>query len=327
MKRIYPIFYTILLIIIGIFCYDVFGWGNSAETIQISISENDNLSVLSDKLKEEKVIFSKHLFKLFYQFNTHSTTIHPGTVTLHKNDSYQQISKAISDSKKGTVTITIPEGFEVREIAERLLKNELISSENDFYTALENYSFQTNQGNIITGEALNGFLFPDTYAIPQSTTPKAIITMMTNHFNTKWTDEFQKKADALNMDVTEVITLASIVEREARKETDFPLVASVFHNRLQQGKKLESCATVQYILKERKAVLSVADTQIDSPYNTYRYEGLPPAPIAVPGMLAIEAVLSPANTDYLYFFTDKNGNNHYAKTYAEHNALINQYGL
>lgn len=327
MKRIYSLFFGIVLIVFCIFCGDVLGWGATSQPIQITISENDNLSVLSQRLKNEKIVLSKHLFKLFYQWNTHSSTIHPGTITVHTNDSYQQIAKAVVDTSKDTVTVTIPEGFEAREIAARLLKNELITSENEFESELRNFSFTTNQGDIIQGDALCGFLFPDTYAIPQSITPKAILSLMTDNFKSKWTDEYQKKADQLDMDITDVITLASIVEREARKEKDFPLVASVFHNRLKEGKKLESCATVQYILKERKPVLSVSDTKIDSPYNTYQYKGLPPGPISSPGLTAIEAVLSPAKTDYLYFFTDKNGDNHYAKTYAEHNTLIEQFGL
>ncbi len=329
MKKIYWIFYAILLIVILILGADIFGFGESDNPMQITISENDNLSVLSQKLQEEGIVLNKHLFKLYYRWHTHEDTIHPGIISVYKNDSYRQLTKAIIAPATDTVTLTIPEGFEVREIVTRLFKNELIASENEFYSALKEFSFTTNQGETISGNAANlsGFLFPDTYIISQSANSEEIIRMMTDNFQKKWTDEYQHKAKKLGMTMEEVITLASIVEREARKEEDFPMVAAVFHNRLKAGKRLESCATVQYILEERKPVLSVSDTKIDSPYNTYQNAGLPPAPISSPGILAIEATLNPANHDYLYFFTDKNGDNHYAKTYEEHNALINQYGL
>ena len=153
MKKIYVSFFLIILTILCTLCGDVFGWGAANDSVQITISENDNLSVLSERLKKEDVIISKHLFRLFYQWNTHSSTIHPGMITVHKNDSYQQISKIISDSSKGTVTITIPEGFEVREIAARLSNNEIIASEEEFYNTLNSYSFETNQGDVISGNS------------------------------------------------------------------------------------------------------------------------------------------------------------------------------
>ncbi len=327
MKRIFQFAFIAILMVLCIVGADVFGIGTPSESVQITITENDNLSTLSQQLKAENIVISKHLFKLFYQWNTHSSVIHPGTITIHKQDSYQKITNTIQKPLIETVNITIPEGFEVYAIASRLEKNELIQSEEEFYKTLEQFSFETNQGKIVSGTMVSGFLFPDTYSIPQKTTSAEILQIMTNNFKQKWTDAYQEKADEMNMSITDVIKLASIVEREARKEEDFPLVASVFHNRLKKNQKLESCATVQYILKERKPILSYADTEIDSPYNTYQYSGLPPTPIASPGILAIEAVLYPEETDYLYFFTDKNGDNHYAKTFAEHNALIQQFGL
>lgn len=327
MKYAFRIAFVMILLALCIVGADVLGVGSSDEPIQLSITEQDNLSTLSQQLAENNIVISKHLFKLFYQWNTHSSVIHPGTITVHKQDSYQEIADTIQKPLADTVTITIPEGFEVYAIASRLQKNELIQSEEEFYSALEQFSFETNQGKKISGDEVSGFLFPDTYSISQKATPTEIIQIMTDNFKQKWTDAYQKKADKMNMSITDVINLASIVEREARKDEDFPLVASVFHNRLKKNQKLESCATVQYILRERKTVLSFADTKIDSPYNTYQYSGLPPTAISSPGIMAIEAVLYPEETDYLYFFTDKNGDNHYAKTFAEHNALIQQFGL
>ncbi len=327
-KNIGKIICAIFVILVLIYGCDMIGIIGSDETIGITISENDNLTTISKELKENNVILSQNVFKLYYKLTHSDVMIHPGSFQIEKNSAYKEIAKAISTPHSDTVTITIPEGFEAREIAARLLEKGLISDTEDFQNSLKSYVFQTKQGTVISGETmLEGYLFPDTYQIERYAKPKDIIDLLTGNFQSKWSDEYDSRAKELGMNVKEVITLASIVEREARKTEDFPLVASVFHNRLNNGKRLESCATVQYILKERKPILSIADTKIDSPYNTYQNAGLPPAPISSPGILAIESVLYPKDTDYLYFFTDKNGDNHYAKTFEEHNRLIQQYGL
>ena len=308
---------------------DVFGIGSTKSTKKITITENDNLTVISQKLEDENIILNSTLFKLFYRCTGFSDIIHPGTIAVSATDSYLEIVRAIQNPDSNNIRITIPEGFEIREIIERLENNQLISDQVAFENLLKGYTFSTKQGITISGETamLSGFLYPDTYEMSPEISPEEIIRLMTENFTTKWTDAYQKRSDELKMNVNEIITLASIVEREAGKKEDFPLVASVFHNRLKIGKNLESCATVQYILKERKPVLSIADTKIDSPYNTYQNNGLPPAPISSPGQMAIEAVLYPEETDYLYFFTDQNGNNHYSKSFEEHNQQIEQYGL
>lgn len=328
MKTILKILCALLLLVILVFGCDMVGIIGSSESVAVTISEQDNLTTISQKLEDGGVVLSKYIFKYYYQLTNPDATIYPGTVTVKQNSSYNEIVKAISNPVTNTVTMTIPEGFEVREITARLLQNGFIQSEEEFQSTLKSFTFQTKQGTLITGEAfLEGYLFPDTYQVKKNASAEEIIELLTSNFQSKWTDQYETRARELNMSIREVITLASIVEREARKTEDFPLVASVFHNRLKNGKRLESCATVQYILKERKPVLSVADTKIDSPYNTYQNDGLPPAPISSPGILAIEAVLYPKETDYLYFFTDKNGDNHYSKTYEEHNQKIQQYGL
>ena len=143
---------------------------------------------------------------------------------------------------------------------------------------------------------------------------------MLARFDEVYHQAYRERAKALSMTDHELITLASIIEREAMGDADRELVAGVFHNRLKSTTYpyLESCATVQYILKERKPVLTVADTKIDSPYNTYRNPGLPSGPIASPGEAAIRAALYPAETDYLFFVLDSTGTHRFASTYAEH---------
>jgi UPF0755 protein len=149
--------------------------------------------------------------------------------------------------------------------------------------------------------------------------------MMLARFDQIFKEEWRKRADELGMTIGEVVTLASLVEREARVSKDRPLVASVFHNRLKIGMHLESCATVQYALGEVKEVLLFEDLETESPYNTYLHGGLPPGPIAAPGADSLQAALYPEKTNYLYFVAKKDGSHYFSKTLAEHNKAKRLY--
>ena len=163
-------------------------------------------------------------------------------------------------------------------------------------------------------------MFPDTYQFTANMSAHDILQVMLNRFDEIYTDKYQARAAELGMTTDEVVTLASVIEREAASPDEARLVSSVFHNRLKSSDYpyLQSCATVQYVLKERKPVLSVADTKIDSPYNTYQNKGLPVGPIASPGKSSLEAALYPADTDYLFFVVGKDGKTVFSKTYEEH---------
>jgi len=150
-------------------------------------------------------------------------------------------------------------------------------------------------------DRLEGFLFPETYEIYVSATAHDIVDKMLSQFDKVFTEDCYKRAEELGMSVRDIITIASIIEREARIDEDRSLVASVIYNRLDINMSLQMCSTVQYILGDPKAVLSTADTQIDHPYNTYQNPGLPPGPICSPGEASIMAALYPADTDYIYF--------------------------
>ena len=169
---------------------------------------------------------------------------------------------------------------------------------------------------------MEGYLFPATYEIPNGMSAHDIIDLMLAAFDNQFKPEYYERATELGLTVDEVITMASIVERETDSGTERAKVAGVFYNRRNSGMKFQSCATVQYILGERKPVLSIADTQIDSPYNTYMYAGFPIGPICNPGTECIEAALYPEATDAYYFVLGKDGSHIYSKTYEEHLAAM-----
>lgn len=301
---------------------DFFGMSGSGQ-VKLTVNQGDTADSIGAMLKKEGVILSKQAFKLVSKSGGYSQNFKTGTFLFDKGDSYVEICKnlTVSPLPEGSVWVTIPEGFELRQIADKLSENGLIDKER-FYNEIENGKFDYSFIKDIPKREnrLEGYLFPDTYLFSKNDGEHAIINAMLKRFDEKYTDKLKNKANQIGMTTDEVITLASIIEREALGDEDRGLVSSVFHNRLKSNEMpyLQSCATVQYILKERKTVLSVSDTKIDSPYNTYINKGLPKGPIASPGEEAIMATLYPEKTDYLFFVLDSTGKHRFAKTYNEH---------
>ncbi|MBO4780215.1 MAG: endolytic transglycosylase MltG, partial [Selenomonadaceae bacterium] len=220
---------------------------------------------------------------------------------------------------------TIPEGFGVKEIAERL-QNLDLAEKDEFLKAAADfapYDYMKKRENVFY--AAEGFLFPDTYAVESDMEVNEILDLMAKTFDDKLKPYMRKQAAEMGLSIYDLIILASLVEREVRFPEDRPIVAQVLLKRLKLNMPLQTDATLQYLMDTPKEDVSIADTQIDSPYNTYQHMGLPPGPIANPGMASIEAVLHPADTEYLYFVADRRGHNHYATTYEEHLNLVNQY--
>jgi UPF0755 protein len=201
-----------------------------------------------------------------------------------------------------TKSFMIPEGYNIKQIA-RKLAEEGIVSETDFYDVVQNGDFDYDflvdcpPGT----ERLEGFLYPETYEIYADASAYDIVSKMLGQFFALFKVEYAEKAQEMGMSVRDIVTMASIIERESVAAEERPIMSGVFYNRLAEGMKLESCATIQYILGEPKEVLLNEDLEIESPYNTYLYEGLPPGPICSPRMASIEAALYPDENDYIFF--------------------------
>ncbi len=298
------------------------------ESVTLTVQKGDTLHSVIPVLKEQKAIGNTLLFKLYCKLQKDSTVM-PGTIVIPKSASYKEILTALKEPAKDDISVTIPEGLELREIADKLESAGLIDR-NKFLDIIENGAFDYPfLKDAPKGEnRLEGFLFPDTYLFSKTLNDeKSIITKMLDRFGEIYGQEQSKRASELKMTDFQIITLASIIEREGKTHEDFYQISAVFHNRLKKGMPLQSCATVQYILKERKNILSEEDTKINSPYNTYLHNGLPTGPISSPGQAAIDAALHPADSDALYFLNDANGKLHFSATYAEHQNLMKQYGL
>ena len=251
--------------------------------------------------------------------------LRPGSYTFAPNMSDDEVFAKLLTGEKRLVQFTVPEGFGVKEIANRLYSLDLVDKEEFLKAATDfaPYDYMRKHKNVFF--ASEGFLFPDTYTVENDVEIEEILSLMANTFDEKLNVAMRAQAAKMDLSIYDLITLASLVEREVRFPEDRPIVAQVLLKRLRLNMPLQTDATLQYLMDTPKEEVSIADTQIDSPYNTYQHVGLPPGPIANPGMASIEAVLHPAETDYLYFVADRSGHNHYAYTYEEHLNLVNKY--
>ncbi|MEG1538158.1 MAG: endolytic transglycosylase MltG, partial [Clostridiales bacterium] len=219
--------------------------------------------------------------------------------------------------------VTIPEGLKVSQIA-RIFANAGLADYDAFMDYCSNgefpYAYIPDKDQVPEpGNRLEGFLFPDTYMIDPDWTEQQIVDMLLHQFAMVWEqNNFQARADELGKGVYEIVIMASLVEKEAVVEQDRPLIAGVFYKRLEIGMNLESCATIQFLFDEPKLKLLNSDLKIESPYNCYLHNGLPPAPIAAPGLASLKAAAYPEESEYLFFRARTDGSHRFSKTLAEH---------
>lgn len=293
------------------------------ESITVEIGRGASVSSVAEQLKNDGIIKHPTVFRIVSRMNGYDGMIKPGSVVIKNKMSYKDILEALIKDNRNSRTLVIPEGFEMKQIAARL-ESEGFCTAQEFYTAAQDeypYSFLAELP--AREMRLEGYLYPDTYTISPGASAHDIIDMMLSEFDRTFNDTYISRAEEMNMTIDQIVTMASIIERETDSSAERAKVAGVFYNRIKTGMRLQSCATVQYILGERKPVLSISDTQIDSPYNTYMKDGLPAGPIANPGIDCIEAALYPEETSYLYFVAGADGKHIFSETYEEHMAASN----
>ena len=294
------------------------------QKIYLKVRPGADARSIARDLEEKGVIGNRYKFFWFAKWKGEANNFKTGTYAFHGNMDFQEILSELTRGGTSIVRFTIPEGFGVKEIAERLSKEGLVDQK-EFLKRAENfapYSYMKKRRNV--RYAAEGFLFPDTYTVEPDITVEEIMRMMAQDLDERLTEELRERAEEQKLSIYELITLASLVEKEAQYDEDRPIIAQVFFKRLEIGMPLQTDASLQYLMDEPKEDVLIEDTKIDSPYNTYQHEGLPPGPIANPGMASIEAVLYPADTDYLYFVADREGHNHYSSSYDRHLELVDE---
>lgn len=295
----------------------------ASEAILVEIPHGAGLSTVASLLKEKDLIKSELGFKQQAKAMDAESALKAGTYELSQAMTAEDILRKLVDGDVYVerVKVVIPEGYELKQIVQRLQEAGLIDPDAfDKAMTAGSYDFKIVSELPEGAGRMEGFLFPATYQIPKGASEEEIVTMLLGAFDKQFKSEWYERAKELNMSVLEVVTLASIVEREAKLDSERALIAGVFYNRLEMGKALESCATVQYALGERKTRLYFKDLEVKSPYNTYKHKGLPPGPIASPGSKSIEAVLYPEASDYLFFRTSAkgDGSHDFSKTFEQH---------
>jgi len=275
-----------------------------SKTALVTIEEGMTAQEVAELLKKEGLISSKNFFLLLVRLRGVHRRIKAGFYEVNSKESTWRIISKIFLGKSEKLRLTIPEGFTGRQIAQ-LIEEKGLGGKDKFL-------------EIVEKRELEGYLFPETYFIDYNVSQEEIIDMMVDQFNKMFTEDMEERGKKFNFTKRDIIILASIIEKEAVKDEERPLISAVFHNRLKKRWYLESCATVQYALGEHKEKLTYEDVKVNSPYNTYIHFGLPPGPICNPGLAAIEAALYPAETDLMFFVTEGEGTHRFSKYYQKH---------
>jgi UPF0755 protein len=300
--------------------------GRIGEAQVIDIPLGTSRRQIATRLEQVGVIRHGWMFLLYVTWLRPSPHLQAGEYTLRATMSPVQIVDILRSGKGARHVLTIPEGSTVRDIA-ALVATKGLGEQQVIVDLVHDKAFIMSLG--LTVSSLEGYLFPETYHVPRGISARDLLTLMVRTLQANYTEDIIARGRDLGLTQHEVLTLASLIEKEARHDEERPLIAAVYHNRLQQGMRLQCDPTVIYALGEAfDGNLHKADLSLDSPYNTYRYAGLPPGPIASPGRRAIEAAVAPAPVDYLYFVAmQQEGRHQFSRTLPEHAAAVQKYQL
>ncbi len=302
--------------------FDVPAESLNQKTALFKVKSGMSLGEVARSLESGGIIGNSFLFRLQVRLRGGANRIRAGIYEFKPSLSSRQIYLALINGRVAVRLLTIPEGFNLRDIASAVEKaglgkgREILSLANDpaFISKFK-----------IKQKSLEGYLFPDTYRFPLGVSAKGILIAMVQTLRKKLTPPLLKRISEQDLSLHEVLTLASVIEKETSANSERPLIAAVFLNRLRINMRLQSDPTVIYSLPRFDGNLLRRDLKYDSPYNTYRNKGLPPGPIASPGLASIRAVLNPADVNYLYFVATLKGGHKFSRTYREHQKAVAQY--
>ncbi len=294
------------------------------EPTMITIHSGQPFQSVIRNLHEKEVINDLFKFKLYSRLNKADRDIKAGHYLLSPDMSPQKIIEVLVQGKTYLYRVTLPEGYNLDQTARLLEKNKIIKG-SDFLSAAENPGFVKQLG--INAGSVEGYLYPDTYFFEKNVSARKIISTMVNQFYRVFDPLWELKSSDLRFSKHEIVTLASIIEKETGLPEERPLISSVFYNRLKKNMRLQSDPTVIYGIEHFDGNLSKKHLQTPTDYNTYTRKGLPPGPIASPGKESLEAALSPPKTPYL-FFVSRNDKSHFFSTnYEDHKAAVRKFQL
>ena len=289
--------------------------GSKGRPARVTIPAGSSFSTAVDSLAHAGVISSPRLFRFYASFRRRDRALKAGTYRFEPGASWNDVLDALTRGKGLVHTVTIPEGFALSSITPLLARALSVPPESVIAAASD--TALRHRLDVPT-PTLEGYLFPDTYTFAEGTSSHDAVAILVAQFEKEWKPQWNARLQELAMSRHDVVTLASIIEKEARLAEERPVISAVYHNRLKKGMLLQADPTVQYALGRHVDRVLYKDLEIDSRYNTYKHAGLPPGPIASPGAASIEAALYPANVPYLYFVAHPDGHHEFRQTYAEH---------
>jgi UPF0755 protein len=286
---------------------------------QVVIERGATFSQIARQLRTQGVIGNVLPFRLLARLTKREVDVHAGAYRFPAHQTQDEILRALqTGGAQIAAWVSLPEGFTASQIAGRL-QSTGIGRRDAFQTA---FMTQTIVVDGVRTRNLEGFLFPSTYLVGLDATPPQVVTQLTGQFFAELPRDAAPAARRLGVNVVQAVTVASLVEREAKVDADRPLIAGVIYNRLRVKMPLQVDATIEYALPQHKTVLLFSDLKLNSPFNTYVHPGLPPTPIANPGLPSLEAALHPSKTPFLYYVYCGNGRHAFARTLAEHQANV-----
>ena len=292
--------------------------GGSGEA-RVIVPRGASLRVAADSLARAGVVQNATLFRLYATLRQGDRSIQAGTYVFKRGVSWGEVLTDLMGGKGLVRSITIPEGWSLGQIVPQLAR--VLGAPVDSVQVAVRDTALLHALDIPTA-TLEGYLFPDTYVFPEGTTPRQAVNVMVARYRKVWRPEWNQQLQKQAMSRNDVMSLAAIVEREARRPEERPVIAAVYLNRLKTGMRLQADPTVQYALGQHVSRVLYKHLEIDSPYNTYRYAGLPPGPIASPGKPAIVAALYPANVPYRYFVAFPDGHHEFTTSFAQHSVAV-----
>ena len=288
--------------------------------VRVTVPPGATMRTAAESLSRAGVIGSPRLFRAYAKTRRADRGIKAGTYLLAPDASWGSILASLRSGKGVVNTVLIPEGYTLVQTESVLVAKMAVPAES-IRVATRDSALLARLG-LRAPSTLEGYLFPDTYFFPPGTSARTAVQTMTRRFEQQWKPEWTARLDTLRVSRHDVVTLASIVEREARKADERPVIAAVYWNRLKKGMLLQADPTVQYALPQYQRRLLNRHLTVESRYNTYRYRGLPPGPIAAPGSASILATLQPANVPYLYFVGFPDGHHEFRETLEQHQAAV-----
>ncbi|MDI6751788.1 MAG: endolytic transglycosylase MltG [bacterium] len=294
----------------------------------IRINKGMNVSGIASLLEDEGIIKDGLPLKMLVRITASQRKIKFGVYKLSPSQNLVQIFRIIKEGRSGNFSVTIPPGYNIRQIASLLEREGIILGKERFIKLTSDANFISELS--INAKKLEGYLFPETYCFEPETDEKRVIEIMVGELKKRVLDckKYDEQLKFIGLNMNEVLTLASLIEKETGLPEERPLISAVFHNRLKEGMPLESCSTVIYALGERfDGNLKREDLHIPSEYNTYLHKGLPPSPICNPGIKSIEGALYPASVDYLFFVSKGNGTHKFSSDLQEHRENVIRYQI